>query len=222
MDGAIGSTNSTNYDMGTHSPGAQLSVGTEAKIFVKGNHKECGCSSWYYLYKEGTAVPVASDFPLPNNGTLFNNQINGKFTLINSSENISGNTPFTKSVDGAASSTHDTNYNNSIDNNNGTIKNFRYKDYTDNSGIISSINTPVNSILCPTCSGDTFRVALALLSWVSTTNDCNNTSSLIYHRDINQNKITAAGVVLNPHHPNAPSTNPPGSPDLSALLLSKN
>ncbi|MFY7811745.1 MAG: hypothetical protein ACOVQ2_08440, partial [Flavobacterium sp.] len=36
-------------------------------------------------------------------------------------------------------------------------------------------------------------------------------------RDINQNKITADGVVLNPHHPNAPSVNPPGSPNKNSL-----
>ncbi|MFY7811746.1 MAG: hypothetical protein ACOVQ2_08445, partial [Flavobacterium sp.] len=101
--------------------------------------------------------------------------------MINSPESISGNTPYTKTEDGADSSTHDSNYNNSINNNNNTIKNFKYKDYTDNIGVINTINTPVNPILCPTCSGDTYRVALALLSWVSTSNDCNNISSLIYH-----------------------------------------
>lgn len=199
MDGAIGSINSTNFYFGLQDPGLTFNVGTEVKVFAKGTHKVCGCSSWSYIYDANLiSDPVATDFPLPASGSLFSAQTNGKFTLLNSSKTINLNEPFEKVGANAAGSTADVGYNNSLGANI-----YKYKDYTDLTvGTVNSINKPVNPIICPTCDGD-YRVAIAMLSWVSTTNDCTNNSSLIYHRDINKNKVTSAEVVLNPNHNDA-------------------
>jgi hypothetical protein len=207
MDGALGSKNSTNFNFGTQNPGLSFNVGTEAKIFTKGMHKDCGCSSWYYVYKSTDPDPLATDFPLPASGSLFTNQINGKFTLLNYSKRVNETTTtgtFARTTgESAVGTTSDGTYNNSLTN--ASVNKIKYKDYTDGTvGTVSVINPPVNPVLCPTCSGD-YKVAIAMLAWVSTTGDCNDAASLIYHRDINQNKITNSGVVLNPHHPDAPT-----------------
>jgi hypothetical protein len=203
MDGALSSTNLSNYDFGTQNPGLTFNVGTETKIFTKGTHKDCGCSSWYYVYKNTDPDPVASDFPLPTSGVLFSSQLNGKFTMLNSSESIGSNQVFTRTTSADAfGTTSDASYNSSIS----AATTIKYKDYTDpTTGVVSSINTPVNSILCPTCSG-TYKVAIAMLAKVSTTGNCNDATSLIYHRDINKNKVTDAGIVLNPNNPDAPTS----------------
>lgn len=224
MDGALGSTNSSNFDFGTQDPGLTFNVGTETKVFTKGTHKVCGCSSWSYVYNAATTLdPVATDFPLPSSGSLFSLQTNGKFTLLNSSLSINSNQPFTIIAGANASgSTSNGGYNSSIDA--GTIT--KFKDYTDpTTGTVDSINAPVNSILCPTCSGD-YRVAIAMLAWVSTNNNCSDASSYIYHRDINKNKVTNAGVVLNPNHNDAPQASPGNSsknslPGTSLFYVSK-
>ena len=203
MDGALSSTNLSNYDFGTQNPGLTFNVGTETKIFTKGTHKDCGCSSWYYVYKNTDPDPVASDFPLPTSGVLFSSQLNGKFTMLNSSESIGSNQVFTRTASaGAFGTTSDASYNSIIS----AASTIKYKDYTDpTTGVVSTINTPVNSILCPTCSG-TYKVAIAMLAKVSTTGNCSDASSLIYHRDINKNKVTDAGIVLNPNNPDAPTS----------------
>ena len=203
MDGALSSSNGTNFDFGTQNPGLFFNIGTESKIFTKGTHKDCGCSSWYYVYKSTDANPVATDFPLPAAGSLFTNQINGKFTLLNSSTNLGSNQVFSRTTpETALGSTSTTAYNSIIS----AATTIKYKDYTDPTvGVVSTINNPLNTVLCPTCSG-TYKVAIAMLAWVSTSNDCSNAASLIYHRDINKNKITDDGVVLNPNHPSAPAS----------------
>lgn len=212
MDGAIGSINSTNFDFGIQDPGLTFNVGTETKVFTKGTHKVCGCSSWSYVYNSALiSDPVETDFPLPTAGSLFSSQVNGKFTLLNSSALINANQPFTTSGANASGSTSDGTYNGNLGSN---IT--KYKDYSDPTvGTVSSINNPVNPILCPTCDGD-YRVAIAMLSWVSTNNNCNDKSSLIYHRDINKNKVTTAGVVLNPNHNDA-SFDSPGNRSKNSL-----
>jgi len=213
MDGALSSTNLSNYDFGTQNPGLTFNVGTETKIFTKGTHKDCGCSSWYYVYKNTDPDPVATDFPLPTPGVLFSSQINGKFTMLNSSESFGSNQVFTRTTSaGAFGSTSDSSYNSYISG----ATTVKYKDYTDpTTGVVSTINTPVNSILCPTCSG-TYKVAIAMLAKVSTTGNCNDATSLIYHRDINKNKVTDAGIVLNPNNPDAP-TSGVGNPNKNTL-----
>lgn len=215
MDGAFVSSNSTNFDFGSQDPGVLFSIGTEAKIFTKGTHKVCGCSSWYYIYDPNIiSNPAASDFPLPENGNEFTSLTNGKFKLLNSSLIINNNQPFTVSSSIGTGTTSSTTYNNDLINN-ATIT--RFKDYTDpTTGIVSTINNPVNEIQCPTCTSSELRVAIAMLSWVSTNNNCNDPSSLIFHRDINQNKITSNGTILNPHHPFAPSSSP-GSENKNTL-----
>ncbi|KAB1157016.1 T9SS sorting signal type C domain-containing protein [Flavobacterium luteum] len=210
MDGALGSSNASNFDFGIQDPGLTFNVGTEAKIFTRGTHTVCGCSSWSYVYNAATATdPIATDFPLPTSGSLFTSQTNGKFTLVNSSATLGSNIPFVASGGNASGSTSDGGYNSSIDVAPNIIT--KYKDYTDPvTGTVNSINTPVNPIGCPTCSGD-YRVAIAMLAWVSTTGNCSDVSSLIYHRDINKNKVTASGVLLNPNHNNAPIASPGNS-----------
>ena len=222
MDGALGSTNSSNFDFGIQDPGLTFNLGSEVKVFTKGSHTICGCSSWSYVYNSATTVdPVATDFPLPVSGSLFTSQTNGKFTLVNSSTIIGSNQPFLNTGGNASGSTSDGGYNSSLGS---TIT--KYKDYTDPvTGTVNSINTPVNPIGCPTCSGD-YRVAIAMLAWVSTNNNCADAASLIYHRDINKNKVTAAGVLLNPNHNNAPIASPGNSsknslPGTSLFYVSK-
>ncbi|TRX35988.1 hypothetical protein [Flavobacterium restrictum] len=216
MDGALSSSNSSNFDFGTQNPGLDFNVGTETKVFTKGTHKVCGCSSWNYVYKDGATDPIATDFPLPTAGSLFTDQINGKFILLNSSDNINSNGVFIKQVYPApkvtaAGSTSDSGYNSSLGT---TITQF--KDYTDPTvGTVSTINTPVFPVLCPTCSGP-YRVAVAMLSWVSTTGNCSNPASFIYHRDINRNKVTDSRIVLNPNHNDAP-TSGTGNPSKNSL-----
>lgn len=206
MDGAIGSTNSTSFDFGIQDPGLSFNVGTEVKVFTKGTHKVCGCSSWNYVYNSTTVSnPVESDFPLPAPGSLFTATTNGKFVLLNSSVYINGNQPFNVSyfpapLVNASGSTSSGTYNGSLGTN---IT--KFKDYTDASSIVTSINNPVQGVLCPTCSGP-YKVAIAMLAWVSTTNNCNDPSSFIYHRDINKNKVSDDLVVLNPAHNDAPSS----------------
>jgi hypothetical protein len=215
MDGALSSSNGTNFDFGTQNPGLSFNVGTETKIFTKGTHTDCGCSSWYYVYKSTDSDPIANDFPLPASGSLFTNQINGKFTLLNSSINLGTNEVFTRTTgESATGTTYTSSYNALLTD--GSVNKIKYKDYTDPvTGVVSTIKIPVNSVLCPTCSG-TYKVAVAMLAWVSTNGNCNDVSSLIYHRDINKNKITDSGVVLNPNHPNVPASNA-GSPSKNTL-----
>jgi len=214
MDGSLKSNNGTNFVFGTQDPGLSFNVGTEVKIFTKGTHKDCGCSSWYYVYKSSVSDPVATDFPLPAAESLFENQINGKFTLLNSSVNLGTNVPFTTTTTIADDTTYTSAYNNLLTDTG--VTRTKYKDYTDPTvGTVSTINTPVNPVGCPTCSGE-YKVAIAMLAWVSTNGNCNDASSLIYHRDINKNKITDAAVVLNPNHPLVPSSNA-GSPSKNTL-----
>jgi len=215
MDGALSSSNGTNFDFGTQNPGLSFNVGTETKLFTKGTHTDCGCSSWYYVYKSTDSNPVSTDFPLPPSGSLFTNQINGKFTLLNSSYDLGTNEVFTRTTgESAVLTTYTSAYNALLTA--GTVNKIKYKDYTDPvTGVVSTIKIPVNSVVCPTCSGS-FKVAIAMLAWVSTNGNCNDATSLIYHRDINKNKITDAAVVLNPNHPNVPTSNA-GSPSKNTL-----
>ncbi|WP_310560196.1 T9SS type A sorting domain-containing protein [Flavobacterium sp.] len=215
MDGALSSINNTNFDFGTQNPGLSFNIGTETKIFTKGTHTDCGCSSWYYVYKDGDPDPNSNDFPLPDAGLPFTNQINGKFTLLNSSVNFGSNQIFTRTTGESANGTTYTSAYNALLTAGGVHK-IKYKDYTDpTTGVVSTIKIPVNSVLCPTCSGS-YRVAVAMLAWVSTNGDCNDASKFIYHRDINKNKITDAAVVLNPNHPDVPTSNA-GSPSKNTL-----
>ena len=212
MDGALGSINNSNFDFGIQDPGLTFNVGTETKVFTRGTHSVCGCSSWSYVYNSATiADPIETDFPLPASGSLFTSQTNGLFTLVNSSATIGANTPFTSTTFAinASGSTSNVGYNSSLDVAPNIVT--RFKDYTDPvTGTVSSINAPVNPIGCPTCSGD-YRVAIAMLAWVSTNGNCSDASSLIYHRDINKNKVTASGVLLNPNHNSAPIASPGNS-----------
>ncbi len=216
MDGALSSNNGTNFDFGTQNPGLSYNVGTEIKLFTKGTHTDCGCSSWYYAYKDDESDPDATDFPLPAAGSIFTNQINGKFTLVNSSVNLGTNEIFTRTIgESADGSTYTSAYNALLTA--GGVNKIKYKDYTDDplTRVVSTIKIPVNTVLCPTCSGS-FKIAIAMLAWVSTNGNCNDASSLIYHRDINKNKITDDAVVLNPNHPNVPASNA-GSPSKNTL-----
>ena len=212
MDGALGSTNNSNFDFGIQDPGLTFNVGTETKVFTRGSHSICGCSSWSYVYNAAmVSDPIESDFPLPPSGSLFTPQTNGLFTLVNSSATIGANIPFTSTTVAinASGSTSNVGYNSSLD----VFPNIvtRYKDYTDPfTGTVSAINAPVNPVGCPTCSGD-YRVAIAMLAWVSTNGNCSDATSLIYHRDINKNKVTSAGILLNPNHQNAPIFSPGNS-----------
>ena len=217
MDGALGSSNNSSFDFGIRDPGLTFNVGTESKVFTRGTHRVCGCSSWSYVYNaDVVADPIESNFPLPAAGSLFTSQTNGLFTLLNSTliPIGSNNSPFVTSSGNASGSTSDGTYNSSIDIAPNIIT--KYKDYTDSTGLVNTINAPINPIECPTCSGD-YRVAIAMLAWVSTTGNCSDASSLIYHRDINKNKVTDSGVLLNPNHNSAPRASP-GNSSKNSLL----
>jgi hypothetical protein len=210
MDGALSSSNNSNFDFGTQDPGLDFKVGTETKVFTKGTHKMCGCSSWDYVYKSTDADPLDTDFPLPPPGALFESQINGKFIILNSSININTNEVFAITSGAgvnATGSTSDGTYNSAL--NTSTIT--KYKDYTDPTiGTVNTINKPVFPVLCPTCSGP-YKVAIAMLAWIGTQGKCPgevgfNSSDLIYHRDINKNKVNENRIVLNPNHNDAPSS----------------
>lgn len=93
LDGAYGSSNTSNLDLGAHFPGVTFRIGTEVKAWAKGKHKMCGCSSWYYTYEFDGTDPIESDFPLPASGAKFSDTSNGLFTLMNTSEDLGTNTP---------------------------------------------------------------------------------------------------------------------------------
>ncbi|WP_166426971.1 T9SS sorting signal type C domain-containing protein [Flavobacterium psychrotolerans] len=212
MDGALSSSNSTNFDFDIQNPGLDFKVGTEIKVFTKGTHKLCGCSSWNYVYKATDPNPVATDFPLPPAGALFTPEVNGKFSLLNSTLSNNGNTPFFMTNQSSSPAVvafgtiADAAYNTSLG---ATIT--KFKDYTDPVvGVVSTINNPVHPVLCPFCSGP-YKVAVAMLAWVGTQGKCPgdagfNVADIIFHRDINQNKVTDALLVLNPDHNDAPSS----------------
>lgn len=251
LDGNYSSSNNVNFDLGSTSPGVSFKVGMEAKVFTKGTHKACGCSSWYYLYKDGATDPVESDFPLPSAGStavLYSQKWGSsvrKFTLMNSSMSWQGlNTPFqalTGNVSGYGdnssgfgSTTPDGTYNGQLGTGASVVK---YKDYKDRDAFSPAntnmaVDTPVNEVACPTCDG-TYRIAVALLCWVQTDNTkkCPGDSgfssgtdapTIIYHRDINQNKIHN-GVYLNPRHPSSPyfTNNKNSLPGTTVFYVSK-
>ena len=251
LDGSNGSSNNANFDLGSTNPGVSFKIGMEAKVFTKGTHKACGCSSWYYLYKEGTTDPVESDFPLPAAGStavLFSQKWGSsvrKFTLMNSSISWQGlNTPFqalTGNVtgygdnsSGFGSTTPDGTYNGQLGASATVVK---FKDYKDRDAFSPAstnmaVDTPVNEVACPTCDG-TYRIAVAFLCWVQTDNTkkcpgaedfsfTTDAPTIIYHRDINQNKIHN-GVYLNPRHPNSPyfTSNKNSLPGTSVFYVSK-
>ncbi|MCB9425859.1 MAG: hypothetical protein H6584_02350 [Flavobacteriales bacterium] len=225
LDGNYASSNNISFDLGSTPPGVSFRVGMEAKVFTKGTHKACGCSSWYYLYEDGVdSDPVESDFPLPDEAsqTVLYSQKWGKFTLMNSSMDWGSNDGFfspSGESDGFNSSTPDGTYNSDLSSGATYTK---FKDFRDKNtyggtyepaSTNMAVDDPVNEVECPTCDGG-YRVAVAFLCWVNTdsTKKCPGDSgytsgtdgaTLIYHRDINQNKIYN-GVSLNPRHPNSP------------------
>lgn len=225
LDGNYASSNNINFDLGSTPPGISFRVGMEAKVFTKGTHKACGCSSWYYLYEDGVdSDPVEGDFPLPEaaSQTILYSQQWGKFTLMNSSMDWGNNDVFfnpSGETNGFSTSTPDGTYNGQL----GASATYtKFKDFLDlnayggtyePAATNMAVTDPVNEVECPTCDGD-YRVAVAFICWVNTDNTkkCPGESgysgstdgaTLIYHRDINQNKIYN-GVYLNPRHPNSP------------------
>ncbi|MCB9202663.1 MAG: T9SS type A sorting domain-containing protein [Flavobacteriales bacterium] len=259
MDGANGSNNATNFDLGTVNPGASIELGTEAKVFASGGYRACGCSAWYYDYSDGVD-PVATDFPLPGEGSSFGEDetklVNGKFKLFQHYRDNFGGVGdgmqvlgFTKSgltngtayvinepnrityngsglfqysggsnvtlaaadaTTNAYGSTANTTYNTSLMDNETVNTHYsvmKFKAFDDIvPGTTKAQTSSVRAnrgIVLPTCLGE-FKVALAMLSWASTTGDCSNPSTFVYNRDINENKTstgTPSGVSLNPWHP---------------------
>lgn len=188
LDGAFGSVNPglPNF-LGTYPPGLAFRLGAEQKIYKKApNHTVCECSSWYYFYEDNPILdPIESDFPLPSNGTDFTATFNGVFKKSAVLPKLVG------SYD-AIGSTANTDYN-SIINSTTTIEKYQ--------------NTSLGldaEIIFPNCIG-LYRIAIGLLTKVSTNGNCNDPSSFIYFRDINQSPFfkynATTDVDLNPKKP---------------------
>ena len=188
LDGASGSANPGLPDfLGTYPPGLAFRLGAEQKIYKKAsNHTVCECSSWYYYYEDNPLLdPIESDFPLPSNGADFTANYNGIFKKSAVLPNLAG------SFD-ATGSTANTDYNNLI-NSTTTIEKYQ--------------NTSLGldaEIIFPNCIGF-YRIAIALLTKVSTNGNCSDASSFIYFRDINQSPLfkydNTTDVNLNPKKP---------------------
>jgi hypothetical protein len=182
---AADSSNISNFlaNAGTFQPGLDFKLGSEQKVYTHNDHKVCECSSWYYVYNDdNTLDPLESDFPLPSNGTNFIGTGLGKFTKGGIMNQTEANTS-------TGGSTNDNNYNTFL---NGFDRKEKYQ----------NLGTHVNStIIFPTCTGD-YRIAIANLTKISTTNDCANQSSLIYRRDINEDLKfkwnNSSDITLNP------------------------
>lgn len=126
LDGAYGSANTSNLDLGAQYPGVTFRIGTEAKAWAKGRHKMCGCSSWYYTYEFSGTDPVESDFPLPSSGSKFSDLTNGLFTLMNTSDDLGTNTPMPRNPVSTAAGQGSGNFAGSV--NKTTSKGLAYED----------------------------------------------------------------------------------------------
>ena len=185
-DGNYNSANSTDLIIPTRDPGTTMSVGTEAKVFHKGDHKVCGCSSWVYSYDvaESEPAPTIDDFPLPANGSKTGwdgTRKIGKFSILQHSyENYDGSgNQAMEWYQGAyggtqgppADSPANTTDNSGTTGYNGQLiagQTTKFRGFTSsNPTDITNIRTPVIPISLATCTA-TYRVALAYLVWIQT------------------------------------------------------
>jgi hypothetical protein len=185
-DGNYNSANSTGLIIPTRDPGTTMSVGTEAKVFHKGNHKVCGCSSWVYSYDvtESEPAPTIDDFPLPANGTKTGwdgTRKIGKFSILQHSyENYdgSGNQAmewYQGAYGGTQGSPADSPANTTDNSGTGGYnanliagQTTKFRGFTSsNPTDITNVRTPVIPISLATCTA-TYRVALAYLVWIQT------------------------------------------------------
>jgi hypothetical protein len=184
LDAANSSSNlNLPINTGSFQPGLDFKLGSEQKVFTQGQHKVCECSTWYYVYGDNNSLdPLESDFPLPINGSDFTETGIGKFTK-------GGIMTLTESNTSTGGSTSNNDYNTFL---NGFDRKEKYQ----------NLATDANStIIFPTCIGD-YRIAIANLTKISTTNNCDSPSSLIYRRDINEDLkfkwTNSSDVTLNP------------------------
>ncbi|GGD18553.1 hypothetical protein GCM10011343_06450 [Flavobacterium orientale] len=187
LDGANGSSNpDLPANLGTFQPGLVFKLGAEQKIYSRNEHQVCECSVWYSIYDDDDGSdPTPNDFPLPPAGAYFDSDINEKFIRAS-------NLSFLEDT-GTGNSTGNGTYD-------GILNGMTRKQKFQNIG--AALDTQINF---PDCIG-TYRFAIANLAAVSTTGDCNDTSSYRYIRDINEDLKfllnTSTDVILNPKRPN--------------------
>jgi hypothetical protein len=186
LDGANGSSNADlPANLGTFQPGLVFKLGAEQKVYSRRDHQVCECSVWYYIYEDDDGGdPTEVDFPLPPSGAYFDSDFNEKFIRAS-------NLSFLENT-GTGNSTGNGAYDAILD---GMPRKQKFQN------IGAALDTQINF---PDCIG-TYRFAIANLAAVSTTGDCNDTSSYRYIRDINEDLKfllnNSTDVTLNPKRP---------------------